>query len=83
MDNEAVIKDAKTLYYANQIIYRSSKNEKRMRFSTDFLEYLRYSVAKDISYKHSLGGNGEFVVNSKRTKIKGSSIKKVDITDRI
>jgi len=53
MDNEEVIKDAKTLYYANQIIYRSSKNEKRMRFSTDFLEYLRYSVAKDISYHHS------------------------------
>ena len=58
MDNEEVIKDAKTLYYANQIIYRSSKNEKRMRFSTDFLEYLRYSVAKDISYHHSLGGTG-------------------------
>ena len=47
-DKKELTHNAKTLYYANQIIYRSSKNEKQMRFSTDFLEYLRFSVAKEI-----------------------------------
>ena len=55
-----------------------------MRFTTDFFEYLRYSVAKEIDYNHHTSdGNGEFVIKSKRTKIIGASIKKQDKTDRI
>lgn len=83
-DNQEVINNAKTLYFANQIIYRSTQNERKMRFNTDFLEYLRFSVASKITYNlNEENGNGQFVVNSKRTKIEGSSIKKVDIEDKI
>ena len=49
-DDQEVINNAKTLYFANQIIYRSTKNERKMRFNTDFLEYLRFSVANKITY---------------------------------
>lgn len=72
-DKKELTHNAKTLYYANQIIYRSSNNEKQMRFSTDFLEYLRFSVAKKITYNHEQG-NGEFVIKARRTKIMGASI---------
>ena len=45
------------MYFANQIIYRSSVNERKMRFTTDFLEFLRFSVADTIFYDHD-GGDG-------------------------
>ena len=55
-----------------------------MRFSTDFLEYLRYSVATDLKYHHTKGDDqGEFEVNSKRTSYQGNSVKKMDVNECI
>ena len=65
-DDYEKIRNAKTMYFANQIIYRSSANEKKMRFTTDFLEFLRFSVADTIMYDHCGGdGHGQFIVKSK------------------
>ena len=53
-----------------------------MRFTTDFFEYLRYSVAKEIAYDHDYdNGNGRFVVTSMKNKISGSSIRKEQVVD--
>jgi hypothetical protein len=49
--------NAKMMYYANQIIYRTEENEKEMRFTSDFLEYLRYSVAESITYEQPCGNH--------------------------
>lgn len=39
-----------------------------MRFTTEFLDFLRFSVADTIYYDHDGGdGHGEFTVKSKRT----------------
>lgn len=79
--------NAKTMYYANQIIYRSARYEKRMRFSTDFLEYLRHSVADTIHYQHDGGdGNGIFCVhgkNFKKAKIVGTKKEYPEFDDKI
>ena len=53
-----------------------------MRFMTDFLEYLRFSVAKEIKYNHKQG-SGEFIITSRRTKIMGASITQEDVVDYI
>ena len=39
-----------------------------MRFSTDFLEYLRYGVASEIQYDHTRGGNGAFIITSTQSR---------------
>ena len=66
------------LYYANQLIYRSAKTEKEMKFSTEFIDYLKHTVANTIEYKDKGGdGFGEFIIegtNFKKAKIVDSEI---------
>ena len=54
-ENEEAINLAKLYYFTNQIIYRSSQVERDVRFSNDFLEYLRHSVADSIEFENSGG----------------------------
>ena len=49
---------------------------------TDFLEYLRFSVAEEIKYNHKQG-SGEFVIKARKTKIMGASITQEDAVDHI
>lgn len=67
-NDEDKIRDAKTMYYANQIIYRSSENEEKMKITTEYLDFLRYSLADTIYYDHDGGdGHGEFSVKAKKS----------------
>jgi hypothetical protein len=70
-ENEEAAHLAKIMYFSNQIIYKSKVNEKQMRVSNNFLEYLKYAVADDITYDHD-DGYGAFIISQSKN-LKGDS----------
>lgn len=64
MDDDT-LNDARIMYYSNQIIYEREENEKKMRISNKFLEFLKFQNAYRISYDHNARSN-KFTVNYKR-----------------
>ena len=58
--NEEAQNTAKLMYYSNQIIYLKQEDDREMRITSKFLEFLKFTYADEISYSSS--GKGEFKV---------------------
>jgi hypothetical protein len=51
------------MYFSNQIIYLKQEQDREMRMTSNFLEFLKFTYADEISY--SPAGYGEFKVGQK------------------
>ena len=52
-EDKDIVNDARFMYYSNQIIYEREENEKKMRISNKFLEFLKFQNASKITYDHN------------------------------
>ena len=76
---------AKLIYFGNQIMYRSAENERKMRYTSDFLEFLRFQVAETITYEHACEHHqGQFRVLSKfQSNKRGAGNKNIFKEDKL
>lgn len=64
MDDDT-LNDARIMYYSNQIIYEREENEKKMRISNKFMEFLKFQNAYRIRFDHNARSE-KFTVDYKR-----------------